>query len=111
VYLSLAGTPANGAKIVASATPFIWHIWHDEVFPGVYRYVRDFGILFFGTKSFMLRWIHRIFAPNTTFNFDLWNYGDQSPGTAVTLWEKWNGAHQLWDFVLGGFFYLGWFVR
>ena len=37
VYLSLAGTPANGTKLVASATPFEWHIWHDEVYPGVYR--------------------------------------------------------------------------
>ncbi|KAJ2917299.1 hypothetical protein MD484_g3129, partial [Candolleomyces efflorescens] len=77
VYLSLAGVPANGAQIVASATPFIWHIWHDEIFPGVYR----------------------IFAPNTTFNFDLSNYGDLASGTNVTLWGKWNGAHQLWDFV------------
>ncbi|KAJ3500494.1 hypothetical protein NMY22_g19244 [Coprinellus aureogranulatus] len=79
LYLALASVPGDGVHLVASPAPFEWHIWHDEVFPGTYR----------------------IFAPRTLYNLDLWNYGDQSPGTVVTLWHKWNGAHQLWDFVQG----------
>ncbi|KAF6747537.1 ricin B-like lectin [Ephemerocybe angulata] len=77
VYLALAVVPADGAHLVASPAPFEWHIWHDQVFPGTYR----------------------IFAPRTIYNLDLWNYGDQTPGTIVTLWHQWNGAHQLWEFV------------
>ncbi|EAU83564.2 hypothetical protein CC1G_07937 [Coprinopsis cinerea okayama7 len=75
-YLSIAGPPANGTKLVLSAAAFEWHIWHDEVYPGVYR----------------------IFVPYTTQNLDLYNYGDFAPGTPVTLWNRWEGAHQLWDF-------------
>lgn len=42
-----------------------------------------------------------VFVPNTTYNFDLWNYGDPVPGDPITLWAKWNGLHQTWRFERG----------
>ncbi|KAK0432363.1 ricin B-like lectin [Armillaria borealis] len=75
-YLGLAGTSGNGTKLLAVAEPFEWDIWHDEIDQTTFR----------------------VFAPNTTYNFDLWNYGDSVPGDPITLWAKWNGLHQTWRF-------------
>ncbi|SJL15871.1 uncharacterized protein ARMOST_19379 [Armillaria ostoyae] len=78
-YLGLAGASGNGTKLLAVAEPFEWDIWHDEIDQTTFR----------------------VFAPNTTYNFDLWNYGDSVPGDPITLWTKWNGLHQTWRFERG----------
>ncbi|KAK0468610.1 ricin B lectin domain-containing protein [Armillaria novae-zelandiae] len=78
-YLGLEGSAGNGTKLLAVAQPFEWHIWHDETDQTTFR----------------------VFAPNTTYNFDLWNYGDPVPGDPITLWTKWDGLHQTWRFERG----------
>jgi len=76
LYLGIEGAKADGTRLVATTTPFGWHIWHDEVDPSTYR----------------------IFVPNTTLNVDLNNKGSTVPGTAITLWYRWAGIHQTWRF-------------
>ncbi|KAL1721564.1 hypothetical protein EV715DRAFT_271180 [Schizophyllum commune] len=76
-YISLGGADAaNGARLVAETDPFTWHIWTDEEVEGAYR----------------------IFVPDTHQNFDLYNYGDSTPGTPITTWYTWDGEHQTWQF-------------
>lgn len=37
-----------------------------------------------------------IFVPFTNYNIDLYNHGDPTPGTPITLWWTWEGLHQTW---------------
>jgi len=75
-YLSIAGSPADGTRLVASPTAFEWHIWRDQANPNTFR----------------------IFVPNTYENLDLWADGDPTPGDPITLWTAWSGIHQTWNF-------------
>ncbi|KAF9002108.1 ricin B-like lectin [Cyathus striatus] len=76
LFLGVDGNPADGTRLVGQTTPTTWHIWHDTIDPTKYR----------------------VFAPNTSYNLDLYAQGDSAPGTPVTLWWTWNGTHQTWDF-------------
>ncbi|KAJ7167596.1 ricin B-like lectin [Mycena filopes] len=84
LYLGLAGNPADGTPIIATSSPFEFDIWHDEQNEANYR----------------------IFVPNTSQNFDLYNDGNPTPGTPITLWAKWAGIHQTWKFERGKCFRL-----
>ncbi|KAF9032404.1 ricin B-like lectin [Panaeolus papilionaceus] len=75
-YLAIEGPPADGTKVIASATPFDWHIWRDDQDPNTFR----------------------IFVPNTHQNLDLYGKGNSTPGTPITLWWTWAGRHQTWRF-------------
>ncbi|CAA7264510.1 unnamed protein product [Cyclocybe aegerita] len=75
-YLSIDGSASDGTRIVASTTPFDWHIWRDEQDENTFR----------------------IFVPNTHQNLDLYARGNPSSGNPVTLWYTWNGLHQTWKF-------------
>jgi hypothetical protein len=44
----------------------------------------------------LLSLLHRIFVPSTNYNLDLFNHGDPTPGTPITLWWTWAGIHQTW---------------
>ncbi|KAF5376012.1 hypothetical protein D9757_008834 [Collybiopsis confluens] len=77
-YLGFSGTAANGTNLTVSSTPTGWDIWHDEVNATNYR----------------------IFAPNTTQNWDLFNFGSSVAGNPITLWQTWSGVHQTWNFQL-----------
>ncbi|TFK61281.1 ricin B-like lectin [Pluteus cervinus] len=76
LFLNIDGSPENGTRLVATSAPILWHIWADQKDPTT----------------------HRIFIPNTYYNLDLYNYGDPTPGTPVTLWWTWEGLHQTWKF-------------
>ncbi|KAJ7724854.1 ricin B-like lectin [Mycena metata] len=76
LYLSLGGTPGDGTPLIATSTPFEFDIWHDETDKANYR----------------------IFVPNTKLNLDLYNDGNPTPGTPITLWYQWAGIHQTWKF-------------
>jgi len=73
-YLGVEGTPTDGTRLVAVNDPFEWHIWRDEANQSTYR----------------------IFVPFTSYNLDLTNWGDATPGTPVQLWFTWAGLHQTW---------------
>jgi len=75
-YLAPADTssPTNGTGLVASDSPFIWDIWHDETQSGKYR----------------------IFVPNTPFNLDLTGYGNSTPGNPIQTWKKYKNTWQIW---------------
>ncbi|KIJ57645.1 carbohydrate-binding module family 13 protein [Hydnomerulius pinastri MD-312] len=73
-FLGIAGEPQDGQMVIASPSPFEWHVV-DE--PGVNKAVR-------------------LFVPGTRFNVDLSDNGNKAPGTPVTLWGKWGGENQLW---------------
>ncbi|KDR71604.1 hypothetical protein GALMADRAFT_102607 [Galerina marginata CBS 339.88] len=75
-YLSIDGSPADGTRLVASSTPFNWHIWRDESNPNTFR----------------------VFVPSTHQNLDLYGHGLATPGDPITLWSTWNGLHQTWKF-------------
>ena len=47
------------------------------------------------------RYSLRVFVPNTKENLDLYNYGDPTIGTPITLWTTWAGLHQTWKFTQG----------
>jgi hypothetical protein len=38
LYLSIGETPADGTPIVASPTPFEWHIWRADNDQNTFRY-------------------------------------------------------------------------
>jgi len=78
LYIGLNGSPSDGSRLVAVTAPVGWHIWHDQVNPSAYR----------------------IYAPLTTFNFDLYGHGDPAPGTPIITWSAWSGTHQTWNFTL-----------
>lgn len=78
LYLALDGSPSDGTRLVAAATPAEWHIWHDDVDPSAYR----------------------IFVPFTRFNLDLYGHGNPAPSTPITTWYTWRGIHQTWRFAL-----------
>jgi len=75
-YLGILGNAGNGTNLTAASTPTDWDIWHDEVNATNYR----------------------IYYPNTTVNWDLFDYGDATPGDPITLWGAWSGIHQTWTF-------------
>ncbi|KIJ97462.1 hypothetical protein K443DRAFT_681481 [Laccaria amethystina LaAM-08-1] len=37
LYVGLAGSAGNGTRLVVSAAPFQWDIWHDTADPRTYR--------------------------------------------------------------------------
>ncbi|KIM43941.1 carbohydrate-binding module family 13 protein [Hebeloma cylindrosporum] len=76
LYLGIGGTPADGTRIVVSATPFEWHIWRADNDQNTFR----------------------IFVPFTHQNLDLYGDGLRTPGDPITLWYTWNGLHQTWRF-------------
>ncbi|KAF9037429.1 hypothetical protein BDP27DRAFT_1348006 [Rhodocollybia butyracea] len=41
----------------------------------------------------------RIYSSNTTETWDLYNYGDPTPGDPITLWGAWAAIHQTWNFI------------
>lgn len=47
-YLGLDGVPADGTRLVASPTPFEWHIWRDQANPNTFRYVMRSSSIVFG---------------------------------------------------------------
>jgi len=73
-YIGIEGDPNDGTPLIAVDEPVVWDIWPDE---------RD-------NSHF------RIFAPNTTKNFDLSDHGSSTPGTKVQLWDKTPGKGQTW---------------
>ncbi|KAJ3718214.1 putative mannanase [Lentinula raphanica] len=77
LYLGFTGTAGNATNLTVASTPTGWDIWHDTVNETNYR----------------------IFAPNTTVNWDLWDYGNAVSGDPITLWGAWSGIHQTWRFV------------
>ncbi|EIM84727.1 ricin B-like lectin [Stereum hirsutum FP-91666 SS1] len=80
-YLNIEGPPSDGAKVVAIDNPQNWDIWHDEQDGSVFR----------------------LFIPGTTFNIDMSDHGNATPGTPVTLWGKWEGKNQTWRIEPGMF--------
>ncbi|CAL1702567.1 unnamed protein product [Somion occarium] len=77
LYFSVEGNAEDGSPVTASENPTQWDIWPDEEDGSVYR----------------------IFLPNTRFNIDLADHGNPTPGTLVTLWNKWHpGVNQCWRF-------------
>ncbi|KAI5824239.1 carbohydrate-binding module family 13 protein [Schizophyllum commune] len=75
-YLGFDGDLHEGTRLTSWRDPCDWQIWKDEQDPSVYR----------------------LFIPNTTLNIDLSDHGNSHPGTAITLWGKWEGRHQCWRF-------------
>ncbi|ESK84072.1 carbohydrate-binding module family 13 protein [Moniliophthora roreri MCA 2997] len=75
-FLGIEATPENGVPLIVKQEPTIWHIWHDQINSENYR----------------------VYIPNTTQNWDLYDYGNKRPGDPVTLWTNWNGVHQTWKF-------------
>ncbi|KDQ49766.1 carbohydrate-binding module family 13 protein [Jaapia argillacea MUCL 33604] len=76
LYIGIDGTPGDGTPLIVTTTPTEWDIWHDEIDSTKYR----------------------VFLPNTPLNWDLAEHGNPTPGTLVTLWSKWAGTNQTWDF-------------
>ncbi|KAM5545870.1 hypothetical protein V8D89_000908 [Ganoderma adspersum] len=77
LYLGVEGMAANGTPVIAVAKRFRWDIRPDEQDSSTFR----------------------LFVPNTNFNLDLNKVGDPTPGTPVTLWDKWfPGKNQTWRF-------------
>ncbi|KAL4254141.1 Ricin B-like lectin [Abortiporus biennis] len=78
-YLRVDGYAQDGTPVVAPQGdgPFEWDIWPDEDDPNTFR----------------------IFVPNTRLNIDLSDHGNPTPGTPITLWNKWApGINQRWRF-------------
>ncbi|KDQ49765.1 carbohydrate-binding module family 13 protein [Jaapia argillacea MUCL 33604] len=75
-YIGIQGPPQDGTPLVATQEPTEWDIWPDEQDNSKYR----------------------VFLPNTPLNWDLADHGNSAPGTLVTLWGKWEGKNQTWDF-------------
>ncbi|KAA1473290.1 carbohydrate-binding module family 13 protein [Dentipellis sp. KUC8613] len=73
-FLDIEGEPGDGTRVVASDCPREWDIWPDDEDSSAFRF----------------------FIPNTTYNIDLSDHGNPTPGTPVTLWGKWNGRNQVW---------------
>jgi hypothetical protein len=42
-YLAIDGAPVDGTRLVASTSPFEWHIWRDQTNPNTFRYVPSFN--------------------------------------------------------------------
>lgn len=78
LYVGLAGSAADGTRLIVSAAPFQWDIWHDTADPRTYR----------------------IFVPNTHFNWDLSSHGSSAPNTPTTVWYTYedDAVHQTWTF-------------
>ncbi|KAF8547510.1 carbohydrate-binding module family 13 protein [Imleria badia] len=74
-YLSAAGEPYNGQRVVASGSPYAWRV-DDE--PGVQSGVRLSPVC------------------NANFSLDLSDHGNSTPGTPVELWGRWEGQNQVW---------------
>jgi len=74
-YLSAAGEPSNGQKVVAGSSPFAWRV---EDVQGVDNGVRIMP------------------ASNTNFCVDLSDHGNSTPGTPIELWGRWEGENQVW---------------
>ncbi|KAF9222221.1 ricin B-like lectin [Gyrodon lividus] len=73
-YMAISGQPHNGQKVVASSSPFAWHVEDQPGAEGVVRVV----------------------VPGTNFSLDLSDYGNSASGTPVQLWSKGNRQNQLW---------------
>ncbi|KAF9068740.1 hypothetical protein BDP27DRAFT_1326886 [Rhodocollybia butyracea] len=71
------GVVNNGTNLTVSSTAYAWDIVHDEL------NATDF----------------RIYSSNTTETWDLYNYGDPTPGDPITLWGAWAAIHQTWNFI------------
>ncbi|KZT30065.1 carbohydrate-binding module family 13 protein [Neolentinus lepideus HHB14362 ss-1] len=75
-YIAIEGVAQDGAPLVVQNEPFQWDVWPDEDDPSTFR----------------------VFIPNTRQNWDLSDHGNATPGTKVTLWDKWDGENQKWRF-------------
>ncbi|KAI9566639.1 carbohydrate-binding module family 13 protein [Boletus coccyginus] len=74
-YLSTAGEPSDGQKVVAAGSPYAWYVEDEQ---GV-----DSGV-------------RLLPASNTNFSVDLSDHGNSEPGTPVQLWGRWGGENQVW---------------
>jgi hypothetical protein len=74
-YLSVAGEPGDGQKVVAAGSPYAWRI--DDVQ---------------GTEN----GVRLSPASNTNYSVDLSDHGNSMPGTLVQLWGSWDGPNQVW---------------
>ncbi|KAL4063528.1 carbohydrate-binding module family 13 protein [Scleroderma yunnanense] len=75
-YLGIDGPPANGVRVVAVSTPFMWTIQRDPVHSQAIR----------------------LYVPGTDLNMELSDQGNPTPGTHVQLWSTFYGHHQIWRF-------------
>ncbi|KAF9559364.1 ricin B-like lectin [Agrocybe pediades] len=75
-YLRYDGGEEDGSRLIATDSPFTWHIWPDtdEITAG------------------------RIVVPSTNLNVDLSGEGNPEPGTPVELWGRWEARNQVWHF-------------
>ncbi|KIK66041.1 carbohydrate-binding module family 13 protein [Collybiopsis luxurians FD-317 M1] len=78
-YLGFEGPPRDGTPLVGVDYPVEWDIYPDN---------ND-------------RNLHRVYVPRapTAMNIDLSDHGNPNNGTPVTLWGKWEGKNQTWNFV------------
>ncbi|KAF8547509.1 carbohydrate-binding module family 13 protein [Imleria badia] len=74
-YLSTAGEPNDGQRVVAGGSPYAWRVDDEQ---GVESGVRLSP------------------ASNTNFSVDLSDHGNSTPGTPVQLWGRWAGENQVW---------------
>lgn len=75
-YLDIEGAAGDGTPVIASNCSREWDIWPDEENSNAFR----------------------VFIPGTSFNVDMSDHGNSTPGTPVTLWGKWKGINQTWEF-------------
>jgi len=73
-FLGLEQQPEVGVPVVATGTPFSWHIQPDKEDPSVFR----------------------VFVPGTEYNLDLNGHGSSTPGTPITIRKHWHGKNQTW---------------
>ncbi|KAF8421350.1 carbohydrate-binding module family 13 protein [Boletus edulis BED1] len=74
-YLSVAGELYDGQRLVASGSPYEWHVEDQQ---GI-----DSGVRLSP-------------ASNINFCVDLADNGNPTPGTPVQLWGRWDGQNQVW---------------
>ncbi|KAG6372450.1 carbohydrate-binding module family 13 protein [Boletus reticuloceps] len=74
-YLSVAGDPSDGQRVVASGSAYPWRVEDQQGVDGGVRLLP---------------------ANNTNFCVDLADHGSSTPGTSVQLWSRWDGQNQIW---------------
>ncbi|RDB22003.1 hypothetical protein Hypma_010813 [Hypsizygus marmoreus] len=77
-YLGINGQVKDGTPLSGVDNRVEWDIYPDE---------RNASL-------------HRIYVPGASspMNMDLAEHGNAKPGTPVTIWTKWEGENQAWQF-------------
>ncbi|KAF9559345.1 carbohydrate-binding module family 13 protein [Agrocybe pediades] len=76
-YPRFTGEAVDGAAVVATEEPFVWHLWPDNL----------------NIKA------GRICVPSTALNVDLSDNAKPAPsGSPVVVWGRWDGKNQVWEF-------------